>query len=149
MSKRIDVHTHALSDAVIGALPARGFKLTGGYQIPVRWSPDAALAYMDRHEIAAQVVSMPILMRVVLMSILVMQAMSMLILMRVVLISILVMQAMSMPILMRVVLMSILAIQAVLMLILIWVVPTSILAMQVVLMLILMRVVPMSHDLLN
>jgi 6-methylsalicylate decarboxylase len=59
MSKRIDVHTHALSDAVIGALQARGFKLTGGYQIPVRWSPDAALAYMDRHEIAAQVVSMP------------------------------------------------------------------------------------------
>jgi 6-methylsalicylate decarboxylase len=59
MSKRIDVHTHALSDAVIGALLARGFKLTGGYQIPVRWSPDAALAYMDRHEIAAQVVSMP------------------------------------------------------------------------------------------
>jgi predicted TIM-barrel fold metal-dependent hydrolase len=44
---------------VIGALLERGFKLTGGYQIPVRWSPDAALAYMDRHEIAAQVVSMP------------------------------------------------------------------------------------------
>jgi predicted TIM-barrel fold metal-dependent hydrolase len=59
MSERIDVHTHAISDAVIGALLERGFQLTGGYQIPVRWSPDAALAYMDRHEIAAQVVSMP------------------------------------------------------------------------------------------
>jgi predicted TIM-barrel fold metal-dependent hydrolase len=59
MGDRVDVHTHAMSDAVIGALLARCFKLTGGYQIPVRWSPDAALAYMDRHEIAAQVVSMP------------------------------------------------------------------------------------------
>ena len=59
MSERIDVHTHAISDAVIGALLERGFQLTGGYQIPVRWSPDAALAYMDRHEIAAQVVSVP------------------------------------------------------------------------------------------
>jgi 6-methylsalicylate decarboxylase len=59
LSKRIDVHTHAVSDEVIGALLARGFKPTGGYQISVRWSPDAALAYMDRHDIAAQVVSMP------------------------------------------------------------------------------------------
>jgi predicted TIM-barrel fold metal-dependent hydrolase len=59
MSNRIDVHAHAISDDVIGVLLARGFKLTGGYQIPVRWSPDAALAYMDRHEIATQVVSIP------------------------------------------------------------------------------------------
>lgn len=59
MTKRIDVHTHAVFDDVIAALLARGFRPTGGYQISVRWSADEALAYMDRHEIAAQVVSMP------------------------------------------------------------------------------------------
>jgi 6-methylsalicylate decarboxylase len=59
MTKRIDVHTHAVLDEVIAELLARGFRPTGGYQISVRWTPDEALAYMDRHEIAAQVVSMP------------------------------------------------------------------------------------------
>jgi 6-methylsalicylate decarboxylase len=59
--ERIDVHTHAMSDAVIGELMAHGgFQPTGGYRISVRWTPDAALAYMDRQGIAAQLVSMPI-----------------------------------------------------------------------------------------
>jgi 6-methylsalicylate decarboxylase len=58
-ARRIDVHSHAMSEDVVAALAARGFKPTGGYQISVRWTPEAALAYMDRQEIAAQVVSMP------------------------------------------------------------------------------------------
>jgi 6-methylsalicylate decarboxylase len=59
MAHRIDVHTHAVSDGVIAELLRRGFQPTGGYKISVRWTPDEALAYMDRHDIAAQVVSMP------------------------------------------------------------------------------------------
>jgi len=59
VSQRIDVHTHALSEDVAAAVAARGFKPTGGYKIPAQWTPDAALAYMDRHAIAAQVVSTP------------------------------------------------------------------------------------------
>jgi predicted TIM-barrel fold metal-dependent hydrolase len=58
-SRRIDVHTHAMTQGVVAELAARGFKPTGGYTISVQWTPDAALAYMDRHRIAAQVVSMP------------------------------------------------------------------------------------------
>jgi 6-methylsalicylate decarboxylase len=58
-SQRIDVHTHAMTQGVVAELAARGFRPTGGYTISVQWTPDAALAYMDRHEIAAQVVSMP------------------------------------------------------------------------------------------
>lgn len=30
----------------------RGFKPTGGYKISVRWTPQEALAYMDRQGIA-------------------------------------------------------------------------------------------------
>jgi predicted TIM-barrel fold metal-dependent hydrolase len=58
-SRRIDVHTHAISQDVAMALAARGFQPTGGYKISVAWTPEAALAYMDRQGIAAQVVSMP------------------------------------------------------------------------------------------
>src|SRR3979409_2315383 len=58
-SRRIDVHTHAMTQGVVAELGARGFRPTGGYTISVQWSPDAALAYMDRQGIAAQVVSMP------------------------------------------------------------------------------------------
>jgi 6-methylsalicylate decarboxylase len=60
MNYRIDVHTHAVSDEVLAVLFERGFRPTGGYKISVRWTPDEALAYMDRQDIAAQVVSMPI-----------------------------------------------------------------------------------------
>src|SRR3977135_3374400 len=58
-SHRIDIHTHAMPADVAAVLAARGFKPTGGYKISVRWTPEAALAYMDRQGIAAQVVSMP------------------------------------------------------------------------------------------
>ncbi|MFE4371728.1 amidohydrolase family protein [Streptomyces sp. NPDC056835] len=58
--QRIDVHTHGVSDGAIAMIAGRGFRLTGGYKISVRWTPDAALAYMDRHDIAAQIMSMPV-----------------------------------------------------------------------------------------
>jgi predicted TIM-barrel fold metal-dependent hydrolase len=58
-SQRIDVHTHAMTEGVVAELLARGFRPTGGYTISVQWTPEAALAYMDRHGIDAQVVSMP------------------------------------------------------------------------------------------
>jgi predicted TIM-barrel fold metal-dependent hydrolase len=48
-----------MSEGLIAELLARGFKPTGGYTISVQWTPEAALAYMDRQGIAAQVVSMP------------------------------------------------------------------------------------------
>jgi predicted TIM-barrel fold metal-dependent hydrolase len=57
---RIDVHSHGMSDAAAAELMAHGgFQPTGGYKISVRWTPHAALEYMDRHQIAAQLVSMP------------------------------------------------------------------------------------------
>ncbi|MCU1683972.1 MAG: Hydrolase [Amycolatopsis sp.] len=57
--QRIDIHTHAMPDQAMAALAGRGFKPTGGYKISVRWTPEAALDYMDRQQIAAQLVSMP------------------------------------------------------------------------------------------
>ncbi|MCW2649524.1 MAG: 6-methylsalicylate decarboxylase [Mycobacterium sp.] len=59
-SHRIDVHTHAMPADAAAEVAARGFKPTGGYKISVRWTPQEALAYMDRQGIAAQVVSMPV-----------------------------------------------------------------------------------------
>ena len=54
---RIDVHSHGMSDAAAAELMAHGgFQPTGGYKISVRWTPHAALEYMDRHQIAAQLV---------------------------------------------------------------------------------------------
>jgi 6-methylsalicylate decarboxylase len=58
-SQRIDIHTHAMSDDAAAEVATKGFKITGGYKMSVRWTPDEALAYMDRRGIAAQVVSMP------------------------------------------------------------------------------------------
>src|SRR5882757_7274347 len=57
--QRIDVHTHAMPEQAMAVVGARGYRPTGGYKISVRWTPEAALAYMDRHDIAAQIVSMP------------------------------------------------------------------------------------------
>jgi predicted TIM-barrel fold metal-dependent hydrolase len=57
--RRIDVHTHAIGAEVLAALAGHGYRPTGGYQISVQWSPEAALDYMDRQDIAAQVVSLP------------------------------------------------------------------------------------------
>ena len=56
---RIDVHTHAMPEETMASVAAKGYQPRGGYQISVRWTPEAALAYMDRHDIAAQVVSLP------------------------------------------------------------------------------------------
>jgi predicted TIM-barrel fold metal-dependent hydrolase len=58
--RRIDVHTHGVSDEAAAMIAHHGgYEPTGGYKISVRWTPDAALAYMERHEIAAQLMSMP------------------------------------------------------------------------------------------
>jgi predicted TIM-barrel fold metal-dependent hydrolase len=57
--QRIDVHTHAMPEQAMAAVAARGFRPRGGYKISVQWTPEAALAYMDRRDIAAQIVSMP------------------------------------------------------------------------------------------
>jgi predicted TIM-barrel fold metal-dependent hydrolase len=56
---RIDVHTHAMPEEAMAVVAAHGFRPTGGYKISVQWTPEAALAYMDRHDIAAQIVSVP------------------------------------------------------------------------------------------
>jgi predicted TIM-barrel fold metal-dependent hydrolase len=53
------MHTHAFFEKVFQELAARGYQLRGGYKISVRWTPEAALEYMDRHEIAAQILPMP------------------------------------------------------------------------------------------
>jgi predicted TIM-barrel fold metal-dependent hydrolase len=58
--RRIDVHTHGMGDEAAAEIMAMGFTPTGGYKISVRWTPQAALEYMDRQQIAAQLVSMPI-----------------------------------------------------------------------------------------
>ncbi|MGW4377520.1 amidohydrolase family protein [Streptomyces albidoflavus] len=55
---RIDVHAHYLGGTV-EALFASGFTLAGGYRIPAGWTPEGALAFMDRHEIATQILSAP------------------------------------------------------------------------------------------
>ena len=43
----------------MAAIAPQGFRPRGGYKISVQWTPEAALAYMDRRDIAAQIVSMP------------------------------------------------------------------------------------------
>lgn len=55
---RIDVHAHYLGGAV-AELFASGFQLAGGYHISDQWTPDAAIAFMDRQEIATQILSAP------------------------------------------------------------------------------------------
>src|SRR5882757_4142013 len=56
---RIDIHTHAMPEAAMASVAAKGYRPRGGYRISVQWTPEAALAYMDRQQIAAQVLSMP------------------------------------------------------------------------------------------
>lgn len=55
---RIDVHTHYLGGAVRRLLDG-GFTLRGGYRMPVPWTSRNALGFMDRHEIATQILSVP------------------------------------------------------------------------------------------
>jgi len=40
-----------------------GFRREAATKISVQWTPEAALAYMDRRDIAAQIVSMPLASR--------------------------------------------------------------------------------------
>jgi predicted TIM-barrel fold metal-dependent hydrolase len=49
-----------MPEEAMAAAARNGYRPRGGYTISVRWTPDAALAYMDRHDIAAQIVSMPL-----------------------------------------------------------------------------------------
>jgi predicted TIM-barrel fold metal-dependent hydrolase len=55
---RIDVHAHYLG-GTMGSLIDSGVRLSGNYKMPVRWTSDEALAHMDRHEIATQILSTP------------------------------------------------------------------------------------------
>ena len=54
---RIDIHSHCAGSVV--AQPLRDTALAGGFRVSP-WSVDAALAFMDRHDIATQILSVPI-----------------------------------------------------------------------------------------
>jgi len=57
MNERIlDVHAHFLPDFYVNAMRSAGIEHPDGFPIP-NWSPEAAIAFMDQHGIAAQVVS--------------------------------------------------------------------------------------------
>ncbi|MGW6281875.1 amidohydrolase family protein [Kribbella sp. NPDC055071] len=60
VGQRIDVHTHAMPAEAMAEAARHGYQARGGYTISVQWTPEAALGYMDRHDIATQIVSMPI-----------------------------------------------------------------------------------------
>lgn len=55
---RIDVHTHYLG-GVVDRMMASAPPATGGFK-PGRWTTQLALEFMDRHDIAAQVLSFPL-----------------------------------------------------------------------------------------
>jgi predicted TIM-barrel fold metal-dependent hydrolase len=54
----IDVHAHYLGGTV-GEHFGPGFSPTGGCGIRAEWTAESALAFMDRHEIRAQILSVP------------------------------------------------------------------------------------------
>ncbi|MFH9089733.1 amidohydrolase family protein [Streptomyces sp. NPDC017673] len=56
---RIDVHTHAFGPTLTELFDSQVIRLRGGYKISARWTPESALAFMDRNDIAAQVLSVP------------------------------------------------------------------------------------------
>jgi predicted TIM-barrel fold metal-dependent hydrolase len=56
---RFDVHTHYLGGAVAAWRERTSQQIRGGYRISVRWSPDTAFEFPDRHDIAAQILSFP------------------------------------------------------------------------------------------
>lgn len=55
-NRRIDLHGHHLAPDYLAALHAAGIFAIGGIPIP-EWSPELALAFMDAHGIAAQLLS--------------------------------------------------------------------------------------------
>lgn len=56
---RIDVHTHYLGGSV-EEIFRLGFSLAGRYTISTRWSPEAAIASMDRLGVAVELVDAPV-----------------------------------------------------------------------------------------
>lgn len=57
--QRIDVHTHYLGGSVARWFASNPVATAGRIQIGP-WNPDDAIAFMDRHEIATQVLSVPV-----------------------------------------------------------------------------------------
>lgn len=57
-ARRIDVHNHYFGGAVARWFAESGFTPRGGYRLG-NWTVADALAFMDRHEIAAQILSLP------------------------------------------------------------------------------------------
>jgi 6-methylsalicylate decarboxylase len=55
-AKRVDLHAHHLAPDYISALHAAGIFAIGGIPIP-EWAPESALAFMDAHGIAVQMLS--------------------------------------------------------------------------------------------
>ncbi|MEW2479519.1 amidohydrolase family protein [Mycobacterium sp. NPDC049093] len=55
--RRIDVHNHYMGQPIYGYLRNSGF-LPGNFPI-AEWTPEKAIAFMDRHDIATQVLSLP------------------------------------------------------------------------------------------
>lgn len=55
---RIDIHAHAITPSIEGALAGRGHRRFEGRELPT-WSVEEALAYVDRQGIDVQVLSTP------------------------------------------------------------------------------------------
>jgi aminocarboxymuconate-semialdehyde decarboxylase len=58
---RIDVHCHYTGGVAQQLFGNAGYTLTGGATVG-RWTLDGALAFMDRHGIAVQILSLPFVM---------------------------------------------------------------------------------------
>lgn len=56
-SRRIDVHNHYMGEPIYGFLRSSGF-FPDNFPISA-WKPEDAIAFMDRHDIATQVLSLP------------------------------------------------------------------------------------------
>src|SRR5882724_9703387 len=55
---RIDVHGHYVGDVLLRWIKHLGYRPKGGYKISP-WTVEGAIAFMDRPDIAAQVLSVP------------------------------------------------------------------------------------------
>jgi predicted TIM-barrel fold metal-dependent hydrolase len=56
---RIDVHAHYLGGTVAQLINDAGVPMASNYKMPAQLTAEAALAHMDRHQIAAQILSTP------------------------------------------------------------------------------------------
>jgi 6-methylsalicylate decarboxylase len=59
MAPVIDVHHHMFPAALMPALAAAGVELVGGEELPRSWTPEESLRLMDRLEIDAAILSLP------------------------------------------------------------------------------------------